>query len=945
MRSVLTDEDVVSHETMEVQEERLHHRTRKPGQSVWDEVDFAKACLLIHDLHKKVLPPMASKAAHLQRYGHFVWCIQQLRAARRMLAHRSSANAMSPDEAIEYLKAAQEVLTMLGLPAKRLERYLLQLRRLGRSHGLRASSLPTLPPRPKTFGREGLIAELSDLIRKRDSALIFLTGQSGIGKTTAAIEVARSLMDHFKKRVNFIPLEQVRDCDGVLERLTQISRHRGRRGVSQQRLANLLGPGPRLVLIDNFEHLTGCAAQLAELAALMPRTVFLCTSTEPPDVARARIIPMEMLRLPEADDSAGDLRANPSVQLFLRQREEAGGSSPLSEAELRLVAGICGRLDGLPLAIELAARQSAALPFGVIDRELQHFLQLPSGLDRPLRHRTVEACVRWTMSRLSSHEQLVFRRLSLIHHPVAVEAIAPVVMLVDLNLSETIAACGGLVLKGLMHLAANRIYMLDLVRAVVKSELPETESARVCEVLLATVAGRLDRLAEDHSLPLEGDLVDLPQMCFNVLLILVSRDVPSVPALQLLLSWTQLSWSREAEFGRHDIGLTAALAHYATRQGMQPNKEAAEAMIQVARFRSAYDQGGAPDAAFQAIEIALKLGDVELAERAASQFNEVNGEADDSLVRYRDAVARLVRHRISPALDAAIGTLTFGHLANIDEEWAEVRGLARQQVARKWLAVGELARAANALHEAIDWLLFGLARGAAGRRHWRTQVISARKTGNHELVAASLIAWALSELRFGEDLLEDMVLGGSLHDRLALTPTDIRRVRHIALQAASQYPSQKAAMLIGVVARLCRDPSLATESLHMVIDTMDDSPESIQRALALTSLISEHVSNAAIEAIEPTLLSAAAAWLTDNSNPMAGFSLGVHLSATLKTLWFRRARSRLDASERAAATVAVSRLSTTIELIEYTRREVDRILARERAQLFKALGWRLPASE
>jgi predicted ATPase/DNA-binding XRE family transcriptional regulator len=286
-------------------------------------------------------------------------------------------------------------------------------RRLAADPGPPAPAAPVGPPPVSPLlGREAELAEVLTLLRSAETRLLTITGPGGVGKTSLANAAAAGVADHFPAGVAVVELAAVRDVALVLPTVGRVL------GLTQlgssdvlAALAGYVGGRRQLIVLDNLEHLLDAAVDLAALLDRCPGLVVLATSRAPLRLRLEQEYPLGPLPLPRTGDLAA-VAASPAAQMFLHRARTVNPALELSAANARAVAAICGRLDGLPLALELAAAHARLLPPPALLDRLSSALSLVRRRDLPERHRTMTATLDWSHDLLTRDEQRLLRRLS-----------------------------------------------------------------------------------------------------------------------------------------------------------------------------------------------------------------------------------------------------------------------------------------------------------------------------------------------------------------------------------------------------------------------------------------------------------------------------------------------------------------------------------------------------
>jgi predicted ATPase len=267
-------------------------------------------------------------------------------------------------------------------------------------------------PLTTLVGREPEIAAVAALLREPTVRLVTLTGPGGVGKTRLALAVAGELAGEFADGVAFVELAAVRDPALVGEAIVQaLGIRRTDDQPAQATLTALLRDHELLLVLDNFEHVVTAGPQLTELLWAGPRLKALVTSRSLLHVSGEQAAAVPPLALPEA------------ARLFAERARAMRADFALTADAAPAVAEICARLDGLPLAIELAAARGGVFsPAALLARLEQRLPLLTAGpRDLPARQRTMRDAIAWSHELLTAFEQAVFRRLAVFVGGFAVE--------------------------------------------------------------------------------------------------------------------------------------------------------------------------------------------------------------------------------------------------------------------------------------------------------------------------------------------------------------------------------------------------------------------------------------------------------------------------------------------------------------------------------------------
>ncbi|WP_344207230.1 ATP-binding protein [Nonomuraea bangladeshensis] len=338
-----------------------------------------------------------------------------------------------------------------------------------------------LPARlTRFFGREAELRQVAELLA--EGRLVTVVGPGGAGKTRLSLEAASEL----RERVWFVPLAGVSEpgrlADAVLGVLSSSDSRLYDNGRLQQatpldRIANLLDAGGGVLLLDNCEHLVEAAADLAEqLLVRLPHLKILATSREALAINGETLCHLGPLDLPAADTDPAEAGQAASVRLFADRASGVRPGFALDETTVDDVVEICRRLDGMPLALELAAAKLRVMSVKDIVRRLDdRFRLLTSGSRTALpRQRTLLAMVEWSWDLLDDAERTLARRLSAFPGGADLPALEAICADDALPAVEVLQVIGSLVEKSIVQEVSGRYRMLETVRAYMADRLAES---------------------------------------------------------------------------------------------------------------------------------------------------------------------------------------------------------------------------------------------------------------------------------------------------------------------------------------------------------------------------------------------------------------------------------------------------------------------------------------
>jgi predicted ATPase/DNA-binding CsgD family transcriptional regulator len=358
-------------------------------------------------------------------------------------------------------------------------------------------------------GREQTVEDVSTLLRRSEVRLLTLTGTAGVGKTRLAVQVATELTNEFADGVYFVPLAAIRDSELVIPTIARQLRVReiGTQSIFEQ-VKIALQEKQVLLLLDNFEQVVTAARYVEELLVSCSFLKVMVTSREVLHLQAEQVYPVLPLPLPNLDHipDRETLFQCAAVTLFIQRAQAMSPTFGVTSDNARVIAEICVRLDGLPLALELAAiRMRLLSPDALLTRLSQRLQVLTRGTqDLPERQQTLRSTLQWSYDLLTAEEQRLFRRLSVFVGGFTVEGAETIARLGDDEIpSGTVSALDcveSLLDKSLLlHIGQGpRLTMLETIREYGLQRLQESGEAELCQRVHALYYLKFAQEAEPH---------------------------------------------------------------------------------------------------------------------------------------------------------------------------------------------------------------------------------------------------------------------------------------------------------------------------------------------------------------------------------------------------------------------------------------------------------------
>jgi predicted ATPase/DNA-binding CsgD family transcriptional regulator len=425
------------------------------------------------------------------------------------------------------------------------------------TEGARASAcaqqtLSTLPlPLTSLIGRQREITATCTLLVRPEVRVLTLTGTGGVGKTRLALAIATEVQETFSAGVCFVSLAPMRDAELVLPTIVQALGLQAKNQPPLEVLQTGLREQHRLLVLDNFEQVVTAAPQLVDLLTACPHLKLLITSREVLRVRGEREFVVQPLALPDPKQPSNNetLLQYGAVALFLERVREVQPTFELTTLTAPLITEICRRLDGLPLALELAAARLKVLPLQTLLERLEHRLHLLTGgpRDLPARQQTLRQTIAWSYDLLSHEEQRLFRLLSIFVNGCTLEAAEAIYSMLGHESARVLDEVTSLLDKHLLYQGdhTHRLLLHETIREYGLEALAATQELAMARQVHAEY---YLRQAEAH----------LEDQELVVLLELLEREYANLHAA---LQWTLAQPASEMA-----LRLESALLHFWERQ-------------------------------------------------------------------------------------------------------------------------------------------------------------------------------------------------------------------------------------------------------------------------------------------------------------------------------------------------------------------------------------------
>lgn len=454
------------------------------------------------------------EAAGLTQYDFAEWLLVSRKTVQRWEAGHAVPDARAEQALVDFCRdrgafaggdPLPGTLAEIAPDEPRFRAQFAQARAQASGRDRLDAALESVPPPPsgtsaRLFGRAELMTALQAHLATR--RVVTLTGPGGVGKTTLAAAVA----EEHGGRVVTVELAAVGDAAAVPRAVAAAAQARQRPlGTVRESMVDALDGAPTLLVLDNFEHVAAASPVVADLVASCPQLTVLVTSRSPLRLQGEQEVPVGPLAVPEIGDDVplDDLLTNPAVELFVERARAVQPDFAVTVGSAAALAEVCRELDGLPLAIELAAARVRVIPPAVLHDRLTERLRLlrTTAADVTPRHRALSATLSWSYDLASPAERMTLDRLAVFASPFDLADAEAVVPDADgiVEPDRVVDHLGALVDQSLVQSGpGHRFHLLQTVRAFLidrpggpPDESTRQRHARRMSELARQVASRL----------------------------------------------------------------------------------------------------------------------------------------------------------------------------------------------------------------------------------------------------------------------------------------------------------------------------------------------------------------------------------------------------------------------------------------------------------------------
>lgn len=565
------------------------------------------------------------------------------------------------------------------------------------------------------IGRETELAVLRGLLCNAETRIVTITGPGGAGKTRLALQAGADALDTFPDGVWWVSLDAVHDAELIAESILTATMLRSLEGkTARESLAHQLRDLRVLLILDNLEQIPGAATILRELVDAIPTAVFLATSRSPLRLPSEHELPLAPLSAPTyaAGTTVGTAIQFPAVQLFVERAQAVKQSFALTANNVADVAAICRRLDGLPLAIELAAARVRVLTPAAILSRLEKRLQLLTAgpRDLPDRQQTMRAAIDWSYRLLTPFTRQLFAYLAVFAPGFSGHEAQLALKKVGVSPRAVAQGLSSLVRQSLLRRESGtgptaRYRMLGAIQEYATetlATLPERDA--LCAAHAATYLDLAETLEQNDELP-EAELLDEQQASFDNFRLALAYFAAlgasgSVSLMRLATALAHFWWVRgNVTEGRNALEQAIAQGHDA------PDSLRAKALSGAALLaETQWDFAVAQKHHDAALAISRASGDsvnVAISLTGLAVVARGQGDLDRARSLYQEALDVSLALGDDEGIAAAM--LDLGAISYLRRDYANAEPLLRQSLER-FAAVGDMAGEAHSL-QALGILL------------------------------------------------------------------------------------------------------------------------------------------------------------------------------------------------------------------------------------------------